>query len=81
MLLLSSELSGGDGHPDPDERFVDGLQALGLDEKDFSWFVALQGLMLWQDYYRRPISWLSTGTSPKEVFLAAMAFISAAKNR
>jgi hypothetical protein len=79
LLLLSPGLSGGDSHPDPDERIVDGLHTLALKENDYAWFVAVQGLVLWQDYYHRPVSWPSTGVNAKEVFLAAMASVAASK--
>lgn len=77
LLFLSREVSGGDSHPNTDERIVDGIQALGLAENDYAWFLAVQGLVLWQQQYGRTVLWPSTGANAKEVFLAAMASIAA----
>lgn len=67
LMFLQNRL-GRDTHPDTDNRIIEALDGLELDENDACWLVACASLGLWQKLYGIEVNWEDSG-SFKETFV------------
>lgn len=67
LVFLKGKLAR-DTHPDSDNRILEALEGLHLDENDTCWLVACVSFDLWQEEYRVLADWEEKG-SFKDTFL------------
>ena len=67
LLLIQGRLARTT-HPDSDNRIIDALDGLELDDNDTCWLVANASLSMWENLYKQDIVWEEKSTF-KELFI------------
>ena len=81
LFLLSDCLSGGEDHPDIDDRLESALKKLGLEELDNAWGLSALALRLWANKYDVELGPANFEKSYKEQFEEVLKEIREAKDK
>jgi len=80
LILLDESLSGGDTHPDTDERLKKAIEKIKLEDIDNLWGIASLTFRFWAIKYNVEIEYPQTVESYKELFTITLDKIKEIKN-